>query len=77
MTSTSTPRFCKDCNHSKERKLSDRHCAAPDALVMNLVEGPQTRRCEQARRIDGPCGPAGVLFVERVGHKTDLVGQPV
>lgn len=52
------PRFCKDCAHSAAR---DAECRAV-IIDLDPVLGPRRAKCRDARKSDGACGFAAVLF---------------
>jgi hypothetical protein len=52
--------FCKNCRHFN---LSSEQCAAPGALLLDLVHGPIPQLCKTMRAPDGECGRAAVLFM--------------
>lgn len=52
--------FCKDCQHFN---LITEQCAAPAALLMNLVWGPAPQPSKAVRAHGGKCGVAAALFM--------------
>ena len=52
--------FCKDCQHFN---LITERCAAPAALLMNLIWGPSPQSSKTVRAPGGKCGVSASLFI--------------
>jgi hypothetical protein len=58
--------FCKDCRHFNNKHVDHpARCAAPGALLIDLVYGPVPRYCKTVREARGACGFDALLFVAR------------
>lgn len=62
MTTTTSPKFCKDCAHYRPPRGKFAECSAPVPQNLNLVHGQYTGFCNCMREERGACGIEAKLF---------------
>ena len=59
-----SPLLCRDCKHVRFAHEYSR-CLAPELQVVNVVRGPVTAKCTDARLSTGGCGVEARLFIAK------------
>ncbi len=63
------PLLCRDCKHVRFDNEYSR-CLAPQLQVVNVVRGPVTAKCTDARLPAGGCGVEARLFIAKATRPT-------